>query len=399
MKASVSLFFCAIFISFFGKSQCDEYYINGLISGSDEKCLLPEGSPIRFCPRLKGVSLNGYAFDTYQWNGITTQYITLSKDGGIAGTLVLKLEEKEFVVNLNGCGGSRTYSISFSQQEHNLWVANKSTRDKEKADKLKREEEQKIREEQQKLQAINQLIENAKKQTSIDNQIPLRVYYSVEGYDSIGYFDTIGVGVMNWFDANNICPKIGEGWRLPTLNELNLIKSQFNYSSREMSLWTSTYFCMDRRVYEGEKCSDTSYASILNWSNGVVDNRGASRSYMFNVMAIRPEKFKTVNNLEIMNKDLENVTLETAVRIAKEIGDGWRLPTYEELIIMYNNRKEIGNFKENTYLSSSSWVNEFYKEIVYVINFAKGKGKKYNYQKVNSENDKFLYVRLVRDKK
>ncbi len=391
MKASVSLFFCAIFISFFGKSQCDEYYINGLISGSDEKCHFPAGSPIRFCPRLKGVSLNGYTFDTYQWEGISTQYITLSKDGGIAGTLVLKLKEKEFVVNLNGCGGSRTYSISFSQQEHNLWVANKPIRDKENADRVKREEEQKIREEQQKLQAINQLIENAKKQTSIDNQFPLRVYYSVEGYDSICYFDTIGVGVMNWFDANNICPKIGEGWRLPTLNELNLIKSQINFSSSEMSLWTSTYF---------SNYKDTSLASILNWSNGVVNNRqGTSRSNMYNVLAIRPEKFKSVNNLEIMNKDLENVTVQTALRIAKEIGDGWRLPTYEELWIMYNNRKEIGNFKENTYLSSSGWINEFYKEIVYVLNFAKGKGKKYNYQKANSENDKFLYVRLVRDKK
>lgn len=141
------LLFCSTLLFSQLFSQCDEYYINELISGSDEKCYFPEGSPIRFCPRLRGVSLNGYTFDTYQWDGISTQYITLSKDGGIAGTLVLKLKEKEFVVNLNGCGGSRTYSISLNQPEYNLWVANKPIREKEKEERLKREEEQKLQDE------------------------------------------------------------------------------------------------------------------------------------------------------------------------------------------------------------------------------------------------------------
>ena len=102
-------------------SQCDEYYINELISGVDDKCYFPEGSPVRFCPRLKGIAINGTTFDVMQWDGISTQYLTLTKNGGIAGTIVLKLKEKELLVNLNGCGGARTYSISLNKAEFSQW--------------------------------------------------------------------------------------------------------------------------------------------------------------------------------------------------------------------------------------------------------------------------------------
>ncbi len=56
----------------FAYGQCDEYYLNELILGSDEKCYFSNGSPIRFCPSLRGVSIDGNTFDTYQWDGIST---------------------------------------------------------------------------------------------------------------------------------------------------------------------------------------------------------------------------------------------------------------------------------------------------------------------------------------
>lgn len=106
-------------------SQCDEYYINELISGSDEDCYFPEGSPVRFCPNLNGVSINGFALDAIRWEGIFTQYITLSKNRGIAGNLILKLKEKEIIVDLYGCGGKRKYSISFTKDEYNNYKKKK----------------------------------------------------------------------------------------------------------------------------------------------------------------------------------------------------------------------------------------------------------------------------------
>ena len=91
-RISFLLIFCiSSTMTIFG--QCDEYYINELISGGDEQCYFPQGSPVRFCPRLKGIAINGTSFDVMQWDGISTQYLTLTKNGGIAGTLVLKLNE------------------------------------------------------------------------------------------------------------------------------------------------------------------------------------------------------------------------------------------------------------------------------------------------------------------
>ena len=90
--------------------QCDEYYINELVSGPEDR-YFPTGSEIRFCPKLKGVSLNGYTIDVSQWTGITTQYLTLTKNGGITGNLVLSLDEKTLKVNFIGSPGIQLYSI------------------------------------------------------------------------------------------------------------------------------------------------------------------------------------------------------------------------------------------------------------------------------------------------
>ena len=35
-----------------------------------------------------------------------------------------------------------------------------------------------------------------------------------------------------------------------------------------------------------------------------------------------------------------------------ELGDGWRLPTYEELELIYKNQHKIGNFIDNVYWAS-----------------------------------------------
>ncbi|MCF8408192.1 MAG: hypothetical protein K9G36_04390 [Crocinitomicaceae bacterium] len=98
--------------------QCDEYYINELVSGPEDR-YFPTGSEIRFCPKLKGVSLNGYTIDVSQWTGITTQYLTLTKNGGITGNLVLSLDEKTLKVNFIGSPGIQLYSICLNKSELN----------------------------------------------------------------------------------------------------------------------------------------------------------------------------------------------------------------------------------------------------------------------------------------
>lgn len=112
----------SLLLNLFAFCQCDEYYINELISGNDDKCYFEGGTKVRFCPNLQGMAIGELTLDIYQWDGISTQYITVTKNGGIAGTIVLKLNEKELLLNLNGCGGSRTYSISLSKNKYEQWL-------------------------------------------------------------------------------------------------------------------------------------------------------------------------------------------------------------------------------------------------------------------------------------
>jgi hypothetical protein len=151
------IFFISLFSTLLSFGQCNEYYINELISGPSEK-FFATGSPIRFCHKLKGVALSGYTYDAYQWSGISPQYITITKDGGVAGSLILDLNDKTLTVSLNGSPGSQLYSISLDKNDHNKWLNDKPKRDKEISDKLKKEQEQKIQQEL-KAQKINTITE------------------------------------------------------------------------------------------------------------------------------------------------------------------------------------------------------------------------------------------------
>jgi regulator of replication initiation timing len=87
--------------------------------------------------------------------------------------------------------------------------------------------------------------------------------------------------------------------------------------------------------------------------------------------AILVEKtsFKTVKigNLEVMTEDLGVWFWDNAKKACADLGDGWRLPTKDELNILYENKDKIGGFAEGfTYWSSTesdnfyAWRQDFY---------------------------------------
>ena len=61
-----------------------------------------------------------------------------------------------------------------------------------------------------------------------------------------------------------------------------------------------------------------------------------------------------IGNLEIMTEDLGKRLLGDAMKACADLGDGWRLPTIDELNILYENKDEIGGFASNYYWSSTS---------------------------------------------
>ena len=59
-----------------------------------------------------------------------------------------------------------------------------------------------------------------------------------------------------------------------------------------------------------------------------------------------------IGNLEIMTEDLGRMDWMEATKACADLGDGWRLPTKDELNILYENKDKIGGFAYTYYWSS-----------------------------------------------
>lgn len=62
-----------------------------------------------------------------------------------------------------------------------------------------------------------------------------------------------------------------------------------------------------------------------------------------------------IGKLEIMKKDLGKFNWDDGNAAIDKLGDGWRLPTIEELNKIYYYRKKIGGFDEKDFYCSSSY--------------------------------------------
>jgi len=65
---------------------------------------------------------------------------------------------------------------------------------------------------------------------------------------------------------------------------------------------------------------------------------------------------KSIGGLEVSD-NLGNMNWDEAKIACKKLGTGWRLPTKDELDMIYKNREEIGGFASNYYWSSSEYGN------------------------------------------
>jgi hypothetical protein len=94
-------------------------------------------------------------------------------------------------------------------------------------------------------------------------------------------------------------------------------------------------------------------------------------------------------NIEVYPTDLGGVyTQDEAIAACAALGDGWRLPSRQELLLLWGNKKDIGEFVGCAYWSLSeanaynAWYQDFYL------------GNQTNYSKCH-----YLRVRAVRDAK
>jgi hypothetical protein len=96
------------------------------------------------------------------------------------------------------------------------------------------------------------------------------------------------------------------------------------------------------------------------------------------------EDRKSVNGLEVSD-NLGLMSWHKAIVACKNLGPGWRLPTKDELNMLYKNKEEIGGFATDYYWSSAENGNTD----AWLQGFASGS------QYGNSKNFAY-YVRAVR---
>ena len=100
---------------------------------------------------------------------------------------------------------------------------------------------------------------------------------------------------------------------------------------------------------------------------------------------ILEEHFK----FEVHPKELGEMNWEAANTACALLGEGWRLPTRGELLLMYENKTMIGGFANKYYWSSTEYVGSF----AWSFDFSDGVADYFNLK-----FDTF-YVRAVRSLK
>jgi hypothetical protein len=70
-----------------------------------------------------------------------------------------------------------------------------------------------------------------------------------------------------------------------------------------------------------------------------------------------PKSIKSIKigNLEVALTDLGRFTWLDASEECAKLGDGWRLPTKDELNVLYQNKDKIGGFEIGYYWSSTEY--------------------------------------------
>lgn len=85
---------------------------------------------------------------------------------------------------------------------------------------------------------------------------------------------------------------------------------------------------------------------------------------MLTISLVKAQTIK-IGKLEVMKKDLAVMNWHDANKACEALGKGWRLPTKEELELLYKNKNKIGGFVSDYYWSSSeanknaAWKQDF----------------------------------------
>ena len=189
------------------------------------------------------------------------------------------------------------------------------------------------------------------------------------GYLDIAQFDF--PEKMRWFDASNACNNLGEGWRLPDQNELDLI---YKNASKIANLTDNYYwssFVYDRTISLDVWRQRLGDGQIYSARPDAPNNKHSVRAVRTDPKATAESIIQTFGStikfgfFEISQNDFKNpMNWTNAVEACLRLGEGWRLPTKEDLNIIFYMIPErfewfpLNSFSYNYYWGAGDGIEE-----------------------------------------
>ena len=206
---------------------------------------------------------------------------------------------------------------------------------------------------------------------------------------------------MNLSDAKAACSELGNGWRLPTKDELNtLYENQdqiggFTHNCYARDHWSSTEggnFGGAWHQYFRNGLQYSGFADNVIHVRAVKTIEPVKEPVKKNISAPSTKpviigKSIKIGNLEVAQFDFpDDMHWDDAKEICAKLGKGWRLPTKSELSILYRNKTKLRFQSTQEYWSSTEYDPNYFW-CGNMVNGGQGSGHK---------SESYCYVRAVR---
>jgi hypothetical protein len=184
-------------------------------------------------------------------------------------------------------------------------------------------------------QGFGGIIKRAADTSVIKSKILAQDFYKTTFLD---IFETDFEQELNYYDAQKACTNLGENWRLPTLDELEVIfknskdyyTPNFNNNFANTYYWTSTEYNKFNAWVLLPKYSSAFSKEFFGKSNTF--NVRAVKFFTFDVLIENP-------NIRLKYSDINSLVIG--------LGNGWRIPSKYELRMLEKDSKlKIGDYNK-----------------------------------------------------
>lgn len=159
-----------------------------------------------------------------------------------------------------------------------------------------------------------------------------------------------------WNDAQTACKSMGKDWFLASKRQISILAKTLKFETGVQFFWTSDEGYLNTSNHVGKDWSSNSYDAaeifdVISKKSADFDYKSKQYHYICihsmgnNIDAIINNQKNTtkVNYLEVIGIPLYNSNFYETQNALSKIGSGWRLPTKQELTLVFNNSSIFGS--------------------------------------------------------